>query len=289
MTYAMVILLMLVWRAAAAQPKHPNVKFLGIGYNILEGNPGGKGLNEGGLDPGLKVTKKIVSLSYDEEKLTDDNESSVPDEVIYHKRGGSSAGCRVHSVYGAKSYQTELKTQIKFEGGVAKVLKGFEFGASTAYKKISEKMEADEKLFATFRTVDILGEGRITDESHDVSFGDEFALKLCALPEVYPGNETTYYQFLDTWGTHVVMGAEFGTTKQTFLQYQQSYIVYMQAREIWASASIGGAYKGFRGSLTISGSNGVKFRDVEGAFDGVKYTTTRGTSDQNGEDVHIID
>eukprot|EP00057_Strongylocentrotus_purpuratus_P011674 XP_011666148.1 PREDICTED: uncharacterized protein LOC105439147 [Strongylocentrotus purpuratus] len=281
MTTAMVILLMFGWGAAATKPIHPNVQFLGTGYNILEGNPGGQDLNEGGLDPGLKVTRQVFSLSYDEEKLTDDNAYSVPDEIIYTKRDGSSEGCTVSSVYGSRSYQEELKIQSEVEGGFEKGLAGFEFGASAAYRTISDKLEVEEKLFATYRTLEIFGEGRILSASEDVSFSDEFASQLCALPEMYPGHETTYNLFLDDWGTHVVTQATFGTATQTFLQYQQSSIVYMQAREIGASASIGGAYKGFSGSLSITGSYDVNFREVEAAFDGEKYSTTRGSLEQN--------
>lgn len=53
--------------------------------------------------------------------------------------------------------------------------------------------------------------------------------------------------------------------------------------QIGASASIGGTYLGFSSSLVISGSYDVNFREMEAAFDGEKYTTTRGSSEQNGK------
>lgn len=38
------------------------LQFLGVGYNLLKGNPEGAEISKGGVDPGLFVTRKIFQL-----------------------------------------------------------------------------------------------------------------------------------------------------------------------------------------------------------------------------------
>ena len=62
------------------------VSFVGIGYNIVEGNPGGDDKKHGGIDHGLLVSRKIFSLTYKTNKLTSDSRYKVPDQIAFSSR-----------------------------------------------------------------------------------------------------------------------------------------------------------------------------------------------------------
>lgn len=57
------------------------LRFLGVGYNILKGNPDGSKLSLGGVDPGLLSTRKIFKLTWDKNKTSVDGLYRVPDQV----------------------------------------------------------------------------------------------------------------------------------------------------------------------------------------------------------------
>ena len=54
------------------------VSFVGIGYNIVEGNPEGDGKKHGCIDRGLLVSRKIFSLTFKTNELTGDSRYTVP-------------------------------------------------------------------------------------------------------------------------------------------------------------------------------------------------------------------
>ena len=56
------------------------VSFVGIGYNIGEGNPEGGDKKHGGIDHGLLVSRKIFSLTYKTNEMTGDSRYKVPDQ-----------------------------------------------------------------------------------------------------------------------------------------------------------------------------------------------------------------
>ena len=89
---------------AAEHP--PGLDYVGIGYNLLEGNPEGVDLSVGGVDPGLLTTKKIFKLTWD--KLSAGRKFTVPDQVSFVSLQYCVNTTGV--VFGTKSYQDTLKT-----------------------------------------------------------------------------------------------------------------------------------------------------------------------------------
>ncbi len=93
-------------------PAPGGVTFLGIGYNILIGNPEGGDVNTGGVDPGLLTTRKIFKLTYDENNLSNDLRYLVPDEVVFAPRE-SCVNTKTQEVFfGTKSYQEKVGVDI---------------------------------------------------------------------------------------------------------------------------------------------------------------------------------
>ena len=92
------------------------LRFIGVGYNILKGNPDGGELSLGGVDPGLLSTRKIFKLTWDTNKTSVDGLYRVPDQVVFVHRS-SCVNTTTNKVFsGAKSYQDKLKVDVKASG-----------------------------------------------------------------------------------------------------------------------------------------------------------------------------
>ena len=92
------------------------VKFIGIGYNIINGNPEGSELSHGGVDPGLHSTRQIFKLTWASGKTTVDKKYRVPDQVNFAHRSSCYKTTRNEVISGAKSYQDRLKVDVKASG-----------------------------------------------------------------------------------------------------------------------------------------------------------------------------
>ena len=90
------------------------VSFVGIGYNIVEGNPEGDDKKHGGIDHGLLVSRKIFSLTYKTNELTGDSRYKVPDQIAFSPRLScvEDKETKASIVFGSKSYQSKLKAQV---------------------------------------------------------------------------------------------------------------------------------------------------------------------------------
>lgn len=83
-------------------------RFIGIGYNILEGNPEG-GDSNGGLDPGLLTTHRVIDLTYDEG-------NTEANEVHYTERSGDLVTSWKTTYYGTSSYAKKLDHYVEVTG-----------------------------------------------------------------------------------------------------------------------------------------------------------------------------
>ena len=92
------------------------VSFVGIGYNIVEGNPEGDDKKHGSIDHGLLVSRKIFSLTYKTNKLTDGYK--VPDQIAFSSRLScvEDKETKASIVFDSKSYQSKLKADVEASG-----------------------------------------------------------------------------------------------------------------------------------------------------------------------------
>ena len=90
--------------------------FIGIGYNILKGNPEGSTLSKGGVDPGLYTSRKIFQLTWKTMKTSLDRQYQVPDQVNFNHRASCVETTKNEVISGAKSYQDKLKVAVEAEG-----------------------------------------------------------------------------------------------------------------------------------------------------------------------------
>ena len=90
--------------------------FLGVGYNILKGNPDGGKLSHGGVDPGVLPTRKIFKLTWHSNKTSVDGKFRVPDQVVFFHRSSCVETTTNEAFSGVKSYQDKLKQDVTASG-----------------------------------------------------------------------------------------------------------------------------------------------------------------------------
>ena len=100
---------------ASLQPPR-SLGYVGVGYNLLEANPEGGDLSTGGIDPGLRPNRKYFNLTYQNNKISTDLKYLIPDQLSYEPHTSCLTLESNEVVTGTKSYQNELKVDVKAEG-----------------------------------------------------------------------------------------------------------------------------------------------------------------------------
>ena len=91
--------------------------YIAIGYDYLKGNPDGD-FASGGLDRGLKLSRRVFKFTYDNNDRTIYNGvvSSLPDQVAFQATASCEAKETSYAYSGTSSYQRKLDFSIKAEG-----------------------------------------------------------------------------------------------------------------------------------------------------------------------------
>lgn len=84
------------------------IQFIGVGYNLLNGNPEGGETSQAGVDPGLLLTRKIFSLS----------PGDIPREIVYEHHQTCASGTSTGIFYGGKTYQEYLLLDAQSSGTI---------------------------------------------------------------------------------------------------------------------------------------------------------------------------
>ena len=100
----------------SALPTPDGIAFIGSGYDLVRGNPDGQEIKNGGVEPGLLPAKRILEISYEKGRKSDNNKYLVPDQIRFVVRN-SCASSKTHSIItNSNSYQKELKVSVTAEG-----------------------------------------------------------------------------------------------------------------------------------------------------------------------------
>ena len=73
-------------------------------------------MTNGGVDPGLLITRKIFQLTWNTNKKSVDKRFSVPDQVTFAPRSSCVTINKKEVFSGAKSYQEKLNADVKVSG-----------------------------------------------------------------------------------------------------------------------------------------------------------------------------
>ena len=95
---------------------------VGIGYHLIYGNPDGDD-NLAGRDPGLKYTRQILDITYDEEKSTtiNGNEICVADQATTVPLTSCSYTEETYLFSGTASYQEIFSAQVSVDSKYGKI------------------------------------------------------------------------------------------------------------------------------------------------------------------------
>lgn len=83
--------------------------YIGVGYNMIRGNPDGNFWAAGGDDPGLLSTRKVLKLS---------SNDAVPAEIVYEHHDQCRSAHEFAFFSDSKSYQNKLLERVKSSGNI---------------------------------------------------------------------------------------------------------------------------------------------------------------------------
>ncbi|XP_068700258.1 uncharacterized protein [Montipora capricornis] len=231
------------------------LRFLGVGYNILRGNPDGSQLSHGGVDPGLLSTRKIFKLTWDTNKTSVDGLYRVPDQVVFVHRSSCVKTTSNEVFSGVKSYQDKLKVDVEASAGFDAGLWNVAFSLSTSYQRMEKETTKYHKVFFEKKEVCNMGVARYQLDLARVqkySVTKDFAAAVCSLPKEY--DQGAYRRFIDNWGTHVVLKVVLGTKKTERRKSSYTKIAKYAMENIESSLSVASGSDGglFSASLQVN-------------------------------------
>ena len=92
-------------------------RYAGMGYNLLEANPEGD-FYLGGVDPGIKTTRFVFDLTYNQGKQAYHMGQSLnePDQVSFHSSHSCASRYTSTAYSGQTSYKDELSLNVDASG-----------------------------------------------------------------------------------------------------------------------------------------------------------------------------
>ncbi|XP_065836576.1 uncharacterized protein [Oscarella lobularis] len=198
-------------------PVAPSTQFLGVGYNLLTGNPDD---TSRGVDPGIKVNRRIMKLTTNCSKTTSDGKYLLPDQAYFSRR----LSCNVQELTEVTQNAAQLRDQLRVNVGVEASgsygLFDFAFTANNNFQKEEKKFEKKGRfVFSKTRTCErgtaryLLG----NRQQSDIGLSEEFEASIRSLPAKYADSRATYCSFLENWGTHFIREIDSGS------KYTESY------------------------------------------------------------------
>ncbi|XP_030843790.1 uncharacterized protein LOC756464 isoform X3 [Strongylocentrotus purpuratus] len=270
------------WVTADELPIQHGVLFVGVGYNMIDGNPEGGDLQTGGVDPGILISRRIFKFTYDQGQTTSDLTSRIPDEISFVRRDSAFSESSLSTFHGTKSYASKLAAQVEVTGGYEGVMAEVQFAASARYQQVADKTSGEGSVFLSNETITNLGQARYRTElaltgKHLLSPG--FVAAACRLPQTY--TEADYMEFMEDWGTHVIEEANLGIREGENLEEKRSSFVNYAAQNVEGSISASGAYAGFSASLSVDMESFNSAMDSETKFGSSSSKYRIGTNELN--------
>ena len=222
--------------AEESPPRFPNVGYLGSTYNIFKGNPE----STKGLDPGFTL-RNVYSLTYEQGQETDDGRYSIPDFTNITQSSTCSFQFDSSTTQNTASYTNSLQLHVDadFSGW------GASFSASADYNDVHSGTTSSQKIFvSSHATCEAYGAFIPPLESASITASMNPAFKEDVYYLSTQGDNDTYYNFIDKWGTHYAysldMGGRYGV-RSTFLSSE--YIdMAASGLDISAAAGYSGAF-----------------------------------------------
>ncbi|EAR98783.1 MAC/perforin domain protein (macronuclear) [Tetrahymena thermophila SB210] len=223
----------------------PNVQYLGSGYNIYFANPH----STTGLDPGF-TNSGILELDYNNNLWTNinpDRSYYVPDNVSLTVEKSCIVSFQSQEVNSLSQYRDSLSSSVQFQ---AKYFAG-KFSASSDYQEVQDGLNsANIQYIESQARCSIFQLDVYNSPSQNAQLTPQLQQALFTLA-FNQTSQNDYYDFIDTWGTHVVtsvnLGSRFGY-KYQMDKYQSNQLTQqgvnlsVSASYFSSSGSASGAY-----------------------------------------------
>ena len=164
---------------------------MGVGYNILKGNPLSNNGDIGFVNPILKIT-------YNEGQVTQDNKYLVPDGFTHRLMSSCSFNSEVSEYRGTQSYEAEILKNVEAKQGESATAFSTAFSLSQNYKNL-EKATLTDKMTITHAKAICQAYFLSLDLFKNHVFEPSF---VSAVNMSYNKNDWT--DFITIYGTHFV-------------------------------------------------------------------------------------
>ena len=197
-------------------PGIPNLEYLGLGYNIFEGNPRGSDISE--ADPGFR--SGVIKLIQKQTELTIDQEYMVPLGVDVRYITACKFASKATELSSERQYQSEISREASqstevsagASAGLFSVSAEYSFSQSSKYKEFTENTRETQAV--TFEARALCSEFKAALKpyySHSKHETFERALSSLSIPWTNsPEQREEYLDFLSSFGTHYVSDVTLG-------------------------------------------------------------------------------
>lgn len=197
-------------------PGIPNLEYLGLGYNIFEGNPRGSDISE--ADPGFR--SGVVKLIQEQTELTIDQEYMVPLGVDVRYITACKFASKATELSSERQYQSEISREASqstevsagASAGLFSISASYSFSQSSKYKEFTQSTRETQSV--TFEARALCSEFKAALKpyySHSKHETFERALSSLSTPWINSTEQREeYLDFLDSFGTHYVSDITLG-------------------------------------------------------------------------------
>lgn len=205
MNHLVLVVTLCLVRGSSTLDPAPGVEVVGLGYNLLKGNPDALKAFESPktnpTDPGI-TDQRIFDLTYNNGKKASDSSASVPDQIQL----AAHVSCQNErsALYDdAASYRKVLQRQ--FYAG------GFEGGFQDTAFAYGMGLPQDHPIY--FQTEKSCFQSRAVYQFNSAILNSGFVNSVCKLGT--EPSDADIHSFLEKYGTHVITGADLGSRELT--------------------------------------------------------------------------
>jgi len=199
--------------------RFPSARFLGMGYNVITGNP-----DSNLRDPGFSFG--VINFTWVQGHKTSDEKYKVPDYVQALQTKSCSFQSEVSTVTGSESYQDSLSIDVSVDAKVSFGPWSARFSASAGYKEVNQSTSEYRRVYTNARGKCIEYELAVNYMDSPIKITDDFARAVNGLP--LSPDQAAYNTFINNYGTHVTSRVTMGAKMVIRSEFEQEAWSKMQ-------------------------------------------------------------
>ena len=255
----------------------PNVRYLGMGYNAITGNPDNN-LN----DPGFAFS--VLQFTWANNVTTSDGNFLVPDNVQALQTKSCGFQSQAATEFGARSYQQALSADVSVEGSGSGSSWSARFSASVGYRLVRQGTSQHRRIYTSARAKCIQYQLSVNYLHTPVTITSSFAQAVSSLPLVR--DDRAYNTFINTYGTHFTSRVTMGAKMVIRTEFDELALTRMEeeglSMEIGAQASFLRFSGGLDAETTIERQQREQFESMRRTFS-ASYLGSHPPSDHRWE------